>query len=148
MNAGSRGLGTGLAACNRRHPTPHPPARRGHGTSSCLMDTFKELFVQFAGLEIWGALCGGRQLMFCLLQQNACLLLGPSWHTGRPVSQRVQKPGRPGSPRLPGMETSMRGWVWPSRPLPSPERPSGAWDTELPPHPSPEGQYLQGWGGA
>ena len=63
-----------------------------------------------------------------------------------PASQRGQNPGSRGSPRLPGMETSMRGWVRPCRPLPSPERPSGAWDTELPPHPSPEGQYLQGWG--
>lgn len=32
------------------HPIP-----RGHGTSSCLMGTFKELFVQFAGWEGgWG----------------------------------------------------------------------------------------------
>lgn len=52
-------------------------------------------------------------------------------------ARRVSCVSERGSPRLPRMETSMRGWVWSCRPLSSPEHSSGAWDTELPPHPTP-----------
>lgn len=44
LNAIGHGFGTWLAAFNRSHI--YSPSPRGHRNSSCLMGTFKELFVQ------------------------------------------------------------------------------------------------------
>jgi len=87
-------------------------------------------------LRARGSLGGGRlwsETADVLSAAAECFLPLPQPLKARRVSCVSER----GSPRLPRMETSMKGWVWSCRPLPSPERPSGAWDTELPPHPTP-----------